>query len=485
MITRLILLLLLSTPASGDTPAATPTRFLVGMNDTLAEPYTGRVYVMLTTLKRQEPRRGPDWFNPEPFFALDVSKWNGDEPLVLDATSLGHPWALDALPEAEWTMQAVLRGSDTSQIGTGPGTRYSLPTTRAIGPRSGDVALTIDQVERPRPLPEIDGIEWVELESPMLTAALGQPTKHRAGVMPPADFDPDADRTWPTVYVIGGFPGTLDGAAMTKWMWGSTLISKECFIVHLEAESTTGHHVFADSPGNGPRSTALVKEFIPHLESEWPLRPEPSGRLLTGHSSGGWSSLWLQLNWPDVFGGTWSTAPDPVDFRDFQRINIYAESANAFVEPSGDRHPVARMGRNRYIWYDDFVGMEAVMGDGGQIRSFDWTFSPLDEHGQPMRLIDSDSGAIDPDVAAAWRPYDINLFVQEHWPVIGPKVAGKIHIIGGSLDTFYLEGAVELLHETLQSLGSDADVQIIEGADHSNFMNNRRRKRIAQQMVET
>ena len=134
MITRLILLLLLSTPASGETPAASPTRFLVGMNDTLAEPYTGRVYVMLTTLKRQEPRRGPDWFNPEPFFALDVSKWNGDEPLVLDATSLGHPWALDALPEAEWTMQAVLRGSDTSQIGTGP--RYAILTANNTGHRA-------------------------------------------------------------------------------------------------------------------------------------------------------------------------------------------------------------------------------------------------------------------------------------------------------------------------------------------------------------
>ncbi|MCH2148808.1 MAG: hypothetical protein MK095_05180, partial [Phycisphaerales bacterium] len=181
----LMLLLLLGTPASGETTAAAPTRFLVGMNEALAEPYTGRVYVMLTASKRQEPRRGPDWFNPEPFFALDVSNWSGEEPLVLDATSSGHPWALDALPENEWTMQAVLRGGHNSQIGTGPGTRYSQAITKNIGPHAGDITLTIDQLEQPRSLPEIDGIEWAELESPMLTAALGKPTTHRAGVMPP------------------------------------------------------------------------------------------------------------------------------------------------------------------------------------------------------------------------------------------------------------------------------------------------------------
>jgi alpha-beta hydrolase superfamily lysophospholipase len=60
-----------------------------------------------------------------------------------------------------------------------------------------------------------------------------------------------------------------------------------------------------------------------------------------------------------------------------------------------------------------------------------------------------------------------------------------MHIIGGSEDTFYLDGALRKLQETLEALGSDADIQIIEGADHSNFMNRRRRQHIAQQMLDT
>ena len=36
----------------------------------------------------------------------------------------------------------------------------------------------------------------------------------------------------------------------------------------------------------------------------------PRARLLTGHSSGGWSTLWLQITYPGVFGATWSTSPE-------------------------------------------------------------------------------------------------------------------------------------------------------------------------------
>ena len=484
MIIRFLLALLLPAAFVAAENTTTPTRFVVHTAEPMTTPYSGRVYVMLGTSAVQEPRRGPDWFNPDPFFAVEVEEWTGETPVVFDADAIGHPVSIDELADRTWTVQAVMRGGDNSSIGTGSGTRYSTSKQHAIGPQSGDITLTIDQTEARRDLPPVDGIEWIHLDSPMLTKSLGRPVRHRAAVMPPADFDPTSDRTWPTLYVIGGFPGGISDAAMTKWMWGSASIAEACFIIHLEAESPTGHHVFADSPGNGPRGTALIEEFIPHLESKYPLRDNPQGRILTGHSSGGWSSLWLQLNWPDTFGGTWSTAPDPVDFRDFQQIDIYAAEANAFTSPEGERRPLARMGATRRIWYEDFVDMESVMGDGGQIRSFDWTFSPLDDAGEPKRLINSETGAIDPEVAAAWRAYDINLLVTDRWEELGPKLAGKLHIIGGGEDTFYLEGALELLQATLQELGSDAKIEIVEGADHSNFLNRPRRRLISQQMLE-
>lgn len=473
------------------TPAvdAAPTRFIVqAPADATYIPdsytYTGRVYVFLGDPDGRSPRQGPDWFRPQPFFSVDVEAWNPRTELVIDEQAMGFPGPVSSLPEQDWSVQAVLRGPRTSRAGSGPGTAYGAPTTHRIGPASGDIRLSIDVVEPSKPLPALDGIDWIELESPLLSGALDRPVVHRAAVIPPAGYDPEAERTWPTVYVIGGFPGALDEARMTKWMWGQTDLADEAFIVHLDAECVNGHHVFADSPGNGPRGTALVTEFIPHLESSYRMRTDAPGRLLTGHSSGGWSSLWLQINWPDFFGGTWSTAPDPVDFRAFQTVDIYSDGANAFVDEQGERRPVGRARGRVLIWYDDFVGMEHVLGDGGQIRSFDWTFSPVDEHGRALRLIDSQTGVIDPKVAEAWRQYDINLVLQDRWERIGPSLSGKIHIIGGREDTFYLEGALDLLQETLEELGSDADIVVVPGADHSNFMTLRRRRAMAREMLE-
>ena len=35
--------------------------------------------------------------------------------------------------------------------------------------------------------------------------------------------------------------------------------------------------------------------------------------------------LWLQVNYPTTFAGCWSSTPDPVDFRNLQQINLYAD----------------------------------------------------------------------------------------------------------------------------------------------------------------
>jgi hypothetical protein len=50
--------------------------------------------------------------------------------------------------------------------------------------------------------------------------------------------------------------------------------------------------------------------------------------------------------------------------------------------------------------------------------------------------------------------------------VLAPKLAGKLHVWTGRDDTFYLEGAVKLLKESLARLGSDAVVEIHPGRDH-------------------
>src|SRR5262245_52864003 len=106
-----------------------------------------------------------------------------------------------------------------------------------------------------------------------------------------------AQQQFPTVYHVHGFGGDLSEA----WEAGPRLAreigaGRRAAFVHvfLDGSFPTGHHEFADSVNNGPWGRVLTQEFIPYLEQRFRLTPRASARFLTGHSSGGWSTLWLQ-----------------------------------------------------------------------------------------------------------------------------------------------------------------------------------------------
>ena len=66
----------------------------------------------------------------------------------------------------------------------------------------------------------------------------------------------------------------------------------------------------------------------------------------------------------------------------------------------------------------------------------------------------------------AWEPYDIRLKLERNWATLGPKLAGKLHVYMGDVDTFYLDGAARLLQKSLRDLGSDAVVEMFPDRDH-------------------
>jgi len=435
-------------------------------------PISARVYVMLGPAQegRGEPRKWPDsfWFRPRPFFAVEAEGWKAGEPLRVGPDAVGFPGPLESLAPGSYAAQAVIRlNSDTHELGEGEGNAFGSVVVAKLDPEAGGtIALTVDRVVPAKVLKETDRIKLVELPSPLLSAFHRRPIRHRAAVILPEGGGTERRAT---LYIVPGFGGDHHMAGRTirdpRQNFGSDMIR-----VVLDPDCGTGHHVFADSATNGPRGRALIEELIPHIEATFPAIAEPRARLLAGHSSGGWSSLWLQVNFPETFGGVWSTSPDPVDFRDFQRINLYGAGENMFRDRQGARRPIARMGTRAILFYDDFSKLEDVIGDGGQLRSFEAVFSPLDPDGRPRRLWDRSTGAIDPETARAWEAYDIRLVLERNWKTLGPKLAGKLHVFTGGLDTFYLEGAVRLLGDSLQALGSDAVVEVVAGKDHMNLL---------------
>ncbi len=447
----------------------------------LDKPFTGRVYVTIRPTPVSPPV-GLNWFKPEPGLAKDVKDWKPGEPLVLDAKAIAYPAPLADLKPGKYHVSAVMdRDLGGIDFLSSPGNVYSKALTVELDPKSsGTIELKLDQVVKPREFKETDAVKLVDIESKRLTQFHGTPMRVRAGVVVPPSFGKEPDRKYAVVYEITGFGGNHFGAvgaaARKAWAVGDA----EMIWVVLDANCRLGHHVFADSANNGPVGTALVEELIPHIEKTY----RGSGvRFTTGHSSGGWSSLWLQVAYPDTFSGCWSTAPDPVDFRDFQMIDIYAKGANAFTDANGNPRPIARTNGKPALFFQPFSDMEEYMNRGGQLGSFEAVFSPRGPDGKPKRLWDRKTGLIDAQVAKEWEKYDIRLVLERNWKTLGPKLAGKIHVFMGEEDTFYLDGATRLLKDSLAALKSDAVVELFPKRHHGNLVDAALRKRMSEEMA--
>jgi len=460
------------------------TEFRVVFTPTVARTFSGRIYVMTSEGQpHSETPTEPNWFHPSPFFAVDVANVKAGEPIVLGDDALGFPGPLSTLRPGDYMVQAILDLNRSERTFAGAELNgYSRWKSITLRSSSDHFDLSIDQTVPARADRESPRLRLVDIKSKLLSEFHGRDVHLKATVALPPSYSKDTNRKYPIVYEIPGFGGTH--RAPPFYSQHTVKDNEEFLQVLLNPECPLGHHVFADSANNGPYGRALIEELIPHIEATYRAVNKPEARFVTGHSSGGWSSLWLQVAYPDSFGGVWSTAPDPVDFRDFQRINLYAAGVNMFKDERGQPRPIARRGETPMLFYKAFSDMEVVMGHGGQLGSFEAVFSPRMPDCQPRKLWDRKSGTVDHETAETWKAYDIRMKLEREWPELAPKLAGKLHVYMGGLDTFYLDGAAKLLKASLEKLGSDAAVEIFPGKDHGTLMDSAMRTRISKEMAD-
>ena len=465
-----------------------PIRFSKAVRQT---PYSGRVYLIFTKRDR-EPRLGPSWFSPELFVSAEVKNWAPDTSLTIASgasstagvadTLRSYPEAFSSLDLSGFRVQLVARfNAWQREIGKGEGNGFS--ATATVETEGRQPVLIINALAPKHEFQETQWSKLLRVKSNLLSNFYGHDVFIRASVTVPVSYATSPERRYPTIYEIPGFGGDHNYRASGQTQAELEDGGVEFIRVMLDPSCPLGHHVFADSANNGPRGQSLVEEFLPAFDRQYRSIAKPTARFVTGHSSGGWSSLWIQVTYPGHFGGVWSTAPDPVDFRDFQRINLYSANENMYLTADGKSRPLARIGGQVRLWYKGFADMEWTLGSGGQLHSFEAVFSPRGEDGKPKLVWDRDSGKVFTDVAKTWEKYDIRLILESNWKQLEPKLRGKLHVFMGDQDTFYLEGATILLKESLAKLGSDAQVEIIAGRDHFNLLPPELQKRIHSEMV--
>ena len=474
-----------------------PLRFEVSLDPSLSSSaVSGRLIIFMTSNPAPQEILGRGFGEPENVktwaAAREISHLAPGETVELDPDEIAYPESFSKAPAGDYQVMALLDVDHNAayNIFTDPDLRSAVAQLKNLNPaQAGAVALKLAlHVPQTAPIDLSNNEKLIDFISPSLTKFWGRPIHMRGIVMLPPRYAGTKER-YPTVYMTHGFGGNLSHLANNY----AKQFSKEMaegdlppmIYVFLDESCPGGTHEFADSVNNGPWGHALTTELIPYLERTYRMDARPSGRFLTGHSSGGWATMWTQVTYPKVFGGTWSTSPDPVDFRDFTNIDL-TKATNVYTGPDGKPTPLVRMDGKDVESFEQYSKQEAVLGlYGGQISSFDWVFSPRANGGRPEPMFDRTTGEIHRDVADYWlKRYDIARILTVNAKLLVPELKNKIHIIVGTADTFYLDGPVHLLQKRIADLGYNAKFTYLPGRTHFDLYDGGLEIRIAQQMYD-
>jgi hypothetical protein len=424
--------------------------------------------------------------DPEWMEATEVTGLRPHDTMTVDASAV-YPGALSTLAPGEYEVQAVLdRNHDYAYAGRGPGDLLSRVVKVKLPGRIPVLVLDHEIVRKAtalvasaQPWQREAVANWaatlkpIDFQSALMTQFYGTPTFIRGWVALPPDYE--TKRSFPAVFSFSGFGGTLRSAqirasSMEALMQAGT--APPMIWIYLDYVIATGTHQFVDSANNGPWGEALTTELLPFLQQQYKMKRRASARFLTGHSTGGWTALWLQVRYPTLFGGAWPTSPDPADFHDFFQVDLYRPDANLYRTSDGRPNPLNRSDDDGPVpTIADAARSEVVLGEyGGQFATYEWMYSPRGTDGRPAPLFDRATGKIDPAVAAYWcEHYDIAHLITQDWTRLKPDLDGKIHVLVGTADTFYLEGPAHQLEAAMRSVGARTDFRYLPGKTHGNL----------------
>jgi hypothetical protein len=449
---------------------------------TRSEPISGRILLLLSRTQRF----GPD-VNGTPVFGLNVDDLRPGEKVWLDGTAFGYPVrSLTEIPEGEYFVQAWLNVYTTFKRSDGkivklhmdqgegqnwrrsPGNLFSDVSKARFGAGSIEApALVLNHVVPPiPPYKDTKYLKHIRVRSKLLSDFWGQPMSIGANVLLPKGYEEHPDVRYPVHYIQGHFPrGNVGrfredpGNAAFK-VWDEDALPRFIQVTFEHACPYYDDSYGVNSANVGPYGDAIVTELIPAVEKAFRAIGRPEARLLSGGSTGGWISLAMQVFYPDVFGGTWTMCPDPVDFRKYQVVDLYRDENAYCIGHEWTRVPrgAERDTSGNLVFTQEQENLyEEAIGDryrsGGQWAIWNAVFGPVAEDGYPAPLWDPLTGRINREVVEwAGERYDLRRYVEKRWPEIGGLLAGKIHVYCGRMDNFYLNEACYLLQDALEKL---------------------------------
>jgi hypothetical protein len=483
---------------------APQTRVTITLDPSLwREAITGRAFFIISRNSRTEPRLAqPDYDPPPsqiselivaPFFGKDVESLKPGKSIMLDEQDIGFPLSsLRDIPGGDYSVQAVFsvytkfpradghtvwlhqdQGEGQDVINS-PGNLVSEPLRVHLDARRGfSVNLHLTRKVPPvEPTPDSVRVKHVRFQSRLMSSFWGHDMYVGATVVLPKGYEEHPDIRYPVVFQQGhfgqsppfGFPETPpvvpgpDATASQHQMYERQKAFLEAWdsdnfprVVLVALQHSTPYYdasYWINSANTGPWADVFLQEMIPFLESHYRIIPRPYARAMAGGSTGGLTVAALQIHYPDQFVGAWSFCPDPVDFREYFNVDIYADD-NAFSVSGNSWIPVERyvmrsvkdqplMSLRQWSQWGAALGSHGR--SGSDLDNNNAMYGPVGSDGYPQPLWDSRTGKIDHEVAEYWRVhgYDLRDYLEKNWSMIGPQVANRLHFASGDADNFYL-----------------------------------------------
>ncbi len=492
------------------------------------EVLDGRLLLMLSTNQDQEPRfQISDGPNTQLVFGIDVENWSTGTPQKISEEAFGYPIeSLKDIPAGTYYVQALLHKYETfnradghtvkmpmdrgegQQWNRAPGNLYNVPIKLEYNPKqSNTMELVLDQEIPPIDPPEdTKYIKHIKIKSDRLSEFWGKDMHLGAHVLLPEGFEENPDVKYPLAIMHGHFPYDFGGfrtepADTTEPCVYSNRFGVDCYnhIVQQEAydfyKEWTGPNFprviaiviqhanpfyddsYAVNSANlGPYGDAITYELIPHIEEKFRGIGEGWARFTYGGSTGGWEALAVQVMYPEEYNGCFAACPDPIDFRAFCLVDLYQDQ-NAYYLDSEFKKTL-RPGHRDYLGHvsstlKDMNHRELALGtrgrSGQQWDIWEAQYSPVDEDGYPKRIWDKKTGEINPEVANYWKEnYDLAYILKRDWNKNAENLLGKIRIYCGEMDNYYLNNAVYLAEEILESTDPyyDGEIDYGDRAEH-------------------
>ena len=445
-----------------------------------ADAVTGMVYVAISRDNRRTPieQASPTGV---PLFSKAVEGLAPGVVVPIGDADRGYPIeSLRDLPAGEYWMQPFVNvytkfsradgktvwmhmdqweGQDWKRS---PGNLFGDPVKVTYDPKSAaPIALVANKVIPPiQPPPDTAMVKRIKIQSAILTKWWGHPIYLGATVLLPKDYDAHPEVKYPINYVQDHFslgaPGGFGRGGEFDKVWLAEDTPRFLYVTLQHPSPYYDDSYGVNSENNGPYGDAIIQELVPAVEKQFRAIGQPWARMLSGGSTGGWIAAAHQVFYPDFYGGSFASCPDAVDFSYHQIVDIYKD-ANAYFFDKGwmkvERPNQRRPDGNIQSMMKDENHYELVVGDksrsGGQWDIWEATYSPVGPDGYPKRIWDKQTGVIDKTVAEAWKKYDLHYILRTNWATLGPKLAHKLHIYVGDMDSYYLNDAVEKLNEFL------------------------------------